>query len=488
MKLNLQKNWWKLMIGFFVLEVCSFLSWKFPHVGNVFYLVVIFTILVLTIRNFSWALLIALTELIIGTQGYLLRFEYQGISVSLRIGLWLIILSVWSVQFLRSPHSLKRNLAKFEPLTTAYILLGLVVLWGVLQGVKLSANWGDIFFDMNGWLYFTYILPWLYFEKRYVSYLWTIFVSGVSWICLKTVVVLYIFSHAFESIIPAIYTWLRDFRLAEITYVSGNFWRVFAQNQSMAMVLFVFVFVWLWLQKVTLKESLRMYRQVWLVGFISLLVIILSYSRSFWLGTALALLVIAVYLLLTRQYTRKKIFVGILSLILGVAVAVMTIQIIVNFPAPYIEPDTGNLISGRIKGAITEAAGGSRLALFKPLRDEIASAWVLGKGFGATVTYFSKDPRVVASSPGGTGEYTTYAFEWGYLDMWLKLGIVGLVIYVYLLYHLYHRGLKNQNTLPFIAGVLPLLFTHLTTPYLNHPLGIGVIVLASYLIYVYEPA
>ena len=55
----------------------------------------------------------------------------------------------------------------------------------------------------------------------------------------------------------------------------------------------------------------------------------------------------------------------------------------------------------------------------------------MGRGFGATVTYQTRDPRILADN--GSGEYTTYAFEWGWLDIWLKLGIFGLAAYFLLI-------------------------------------------------------
>jgi len=59
----------------------------------------------------------------------------------------------------------------------------------------------------------------------------------------------------------------------------------------------------------------------------------------------------------------------------------------------------------------------------RPLLDAIAQHPWLGSGFGRTVTYRSTDPRVLADHPAGA--YTTTAFEWGYLDIALKIGLLG---------------------------------------------------------------
>jgi O-antigen ligase len=110
-----------------------------------------------------------------------------------------------------------------------------------------------------------------------------------------------------------------------------------------------------------------------------------------------------------------------------------------------------------------------------------------GQGFGSTVTYFSSDPRVLLTNAGGT--YTTYAFEWGYLSLWLKIGLLGTLVYLLFLWQLVRDSLKiasqNKNYIFFAlpAGIIFLAVTNAFTPYLNHPLGIGFLVLSSCLIW-----
>ena len=104
------------------------------------------------------------------------------------------------------------------------------------------------------------------------------------------------------------------------------------------------------------------------------------------------------------------------------------------------------------------------------------------------MTYISSDLRIRQQSSDGT--YTTSAFEWGYLDLWLKLGLLGVVIYGYLLMKVFRLAwdrlrdydVYRVETLGASAGLVVLLATHVFTPYLNHPLGIGWIVLVSVLL------
>lgn len=165
------------------------------------------------------------------------------------------------------------------------------------------------------------------------------------------------------------------------------------------------------------------------------------------------------------------------------------LSLIVNIPLPgTTSVSIASLVEERTSDVTEEAAGASRFALLKPLFTAISKHPVWGQGFGTTVSYASKDPRALEASGGGL--YTTFAFEWGYLDLWLKLGLLGLGIYTYFLWVVAKQGweawkkrLADPNDQLLLVGTViscvVLLAIHATTPYLNHPLGIGFIMLAA---------
>ena len=99
-----------------------------------------------------------------------------------------------------------------------------------------------------------------------------------------------------------------------------------------------------------------------------------------------------------------------------------------NWPIESLSSTETSSLSSRLTSG--DAATNSRMQLWGPLTKAISGNILIGQGFGATVTYFTSDPRRVAQTAGGSGEYTTYAFEWGYLELWLKFGLVGLVVYL----------------------------------------------------------
>ena len=220
----------------------------------------------------------------------------------------------------------------------------------------------------------------------------------------------------------------------------------------------------------------------------------------------------------------KNEYNGIKSIvsILGVTVmALAMIMAVVYFPIPKsIGVDLVSVLSNRLTD-VSEAAVRSRWDLLPPLWKAVQKHLILGSGFGTTVTYKSSDPRALEISPNGM--FTTYSFEWGYFDLWLKLGLFGLVAYLSLLVSIFCKvwlvisnfklqiakqiypfgaspegtfsvpeGRENPNNqklelinpstyqpvnFGLILGLFVLVVVHFFSPYLNHPLGIVYVLL-----------
>ena len=164
---------------------------------------------------------------------------------------------------------------------------------------------------------------------------------------------------------------------------------------------------------------------------------------------------------------------------------------IVKFPIPQSGANfnASKIIKDRASQITTEAGVSSRWNLLPPLFSEIKKAPIIGKGFGTTITYISNDPRVREKNSDGI--YTTYAFEWGLLDIWLKIGLFGLLIYIFIIINIIKKLLESkknisQNNLINIGiavSLIVLFVINIFSPYLNHPLGIGIILLSYFLIF-----
>ncbi|MCH8049627.1 hypothetical protein IH979_02855 [Patescibacteria group bacterium] len=111
------------------------------------------------------------------------------------------------------------------------------------------------------------------------------------------------------------------------------------------------------------------------------------------------------------------------------------------------------------------------------MMEQIQRSPIIGSGFGTEVTFISDDPRVRAINP--SGEWTTYRFEWGYQDIWLKTGVLGLIafgwyailIFIAVIFTMKRHG-NAWLSAGLGAGVLALFIINIFTPFLNHPIGI----------------
>lgn len=444
-----------------------------PQTSPYIFGIVTLGILYATIQKLEWGVYLVFIELIIGSLGKM--FVYDGVSI--RMILWLVVLAVWGVHAIKEKQIAFFSSKLFKP----FALFAGVIVWASLWGVVRGTSIGALFSDVNNYLYFALIFPIYYvFSKRQVDYIQSTIVGAVSWLTLKTIALFYIFSHELFTIQDTLYAWSRASRLAEITNVDPTLIlsRIFMQSHIwLVFVFFVCIAV---LYVAIQKKTQSLYTSV-ILATATLSAIIMSFSRSFWLAMAISsvcfvLLLIVVAkesLMNTLRFSAVMIGVGVLSV--GFVVGVM------KFPIPPSNADS-SFIKDRASAFTGEAAVSSRYAQIRPLFEGISTHPVVGNGFGATVTYQSQDPRVLKNNP--DGYYTTSAFELGWLEIWLKLGLVGVGAYLYLLFCIIRTGWKeiqhkNYLVLGGIVGLVALALTHGVSPYLNHPLGIGIIMLTA---------
>ncbi len=281
----------------------------------------------------------------------------------------------------------------------------------------------------------------------------------------------FIFSHGILSITPIIYRFVRDTGLAEPTRLpDSSIYRIFLQSHIFAIIGF-FVFFLLALKK---QKKWKWH----ILSSLSFTMILISYSRSFFVATVMTLMI-----LIVLEY--KNIFSLIKNFFLILSLSLILIGANIFFPVEKFLPGNafqiGDVFSKRFD--ITEETGAkSRWTQIPPLFREIQKNQVFGNGFGKTITYQSADPRNREKNP--EGWYTTYASEWGYLDILLKIGNLGLMAYLFFLsliiINLFQIIKKDQSLIDIMVllGIFSVISTNIFTPYLNHPLGIGVVLIA----------
>jgi hypothetical protein len=487
-----------ILAGLILFELSSYFGFVFFNIDHWLFIFVVILTLILSVINIKYGVWIVLLELFIGSKGYLLHLDVDSVKISLRLGLWLVVLAAWTGYFLFSLRK-KENRSIFlsgRILKTAnfpyFILLFFFILWGVVGGFMNNNSFENIFFDANGWLFFALIFP--FFEAFFNPALsgenpllpiMRIFTAASAWLCFKTFLLLFFFTHGFAEIgaLPAffydeLYHWVRDTGVGEITQIPGGFVRIFLQSQIFVLSAFFF---WLaftnhfWPE---IKKSWKFITGITAAGALLSGTVLASFSRSFWVGAVFVFILYAVVSL--KKYGGKNFFsvlaVLTVSLVCSLGLIVATLKF--PFPAPNQIALAGALAerAGNLSG---EAAISSRSALLPKLTEKIGESPVLGKGFGTLISYKTSDPRILENNPGGN--YATYAFEWGWLDIWLKIGIFGILAYLLLIGKITAAGLKKNTwlALGFSSGLLLITIVSIFSPYTNHPLGIGFLLLAA---------
>lgn len=199
-----------------------------------------------------------------------------------------------------------------------------------------------------------------------------------------------------------------------------------------------------------------------------------SFSRSLWVGAGGGLLALLFFL------PRKK-AVGFLIVWLGVI-------LVATAGSYFLSPPTFQTLRDRVTSIFNpaqELAGQNRLNLLEPILVKIKNKPISGHGFGTPIIYESVVPEK-------QGFIKVFMYEWGYLDQLVKYGILGLSVFTWLLTVIFitakravvkmtapNRSNEKFILIGLIIATIGLLCTHFTSPYLNHPLGIGLILITA---------
>jgi hypothetical protein len=513
--MNLFNKTFKTTLLFLALiELLSFLGYYSPIVNKIGFFVILIIALVLALTKLEYGVYLLLAELFVGSKGYLFYFDYGGAIISLRIGLFLVIMGVWLY------NQLKNKSLSTKSVPSYYWPIFLAIAWGMLYGFLRGNSFNNIFFDANAWIYFLVIFP-LYASiktSEQIGNVLQIFLASLVDIIFKSLFVLWIFSHEIIGFSADLYRWIRTSGVGEITPVAGNFYRVFFQSQIYALLgFFILLCLWYWQRRTVISNPSLLSRtgsaerseksnsmlvvldssaSPWatlgmtvLMAF-SLLTVIISFSRSFWVALAGGLVLFFVYFIFVTKESWLKLL-KVAGILLAIAIIdLVFLYVFISWPRPS-GVSLASLLGDRISSS--EAAGVSRMNQLEPLTRSIIKHPLIGSGFGMTVTYKTLDPRILRETPSGI--YTTYAFEWGYLDILLKIGLVGLLMYLWLIWNIAKRLILDPSAssgqvlrfkisdsglyVGFLLGLVALLLVNIFTPYLNHPLGIGFILLAS---------
>ncbi len=463
-----KRSWlWAVFLACFVLSAIAF---GHPWVGTAASLAILALTFAASLNQLVYGVGVILGELIIGSlAGRTLVMTIDGRVLPLRMALFAIVGVVWLMRILQRRIRLPQ-----KNLLLGVMAVLVVVGWGVINGLSHHLGIKEVVSDANAYL----ALPLIWFfvsavkNEQDQAWLKRILKHGAIALSVVTVAALYFFSHKFANAAGVYaYKWLRDSRIAEITALESGAYRVFIQSQ---------LFCLLALAMILFSEAGKKWRN-WIWGGWPAASLFVSASRSFVLGLLAALFIWTNLAFMSRRtaVTGGKSSAWALGkkIVVFAVAAVIIFLVALKFPVPaernqksFQEMLSSKNVSER------EAAITSRWSLLKELNAKIMAAPFLGSGFGTTVTYLSSDPRILSTTG---GSYTTAAFEWNYHDILIKMGLLGLLAYGYLLFAIFRlvmqASAKERQWL--LPSFFALLVLNAVSPFLNHPLGIGFLAL-----------
>ena len=458
---NLFARWLVVLV---IVELLSWLAWVSPNISGWLLLILGLLTLFLCFKKPIYSLYIPVAEIFWGSLGH--SFDYQILNTRLLI--FLTVSLVFVIKNIRQAKKIK--LFNDKSLLFIYLFLLFLVLVTVVIGYYSSDDIKKVFLDANAYAYLLYLPIWYQvYDRKYLKNIFDILKAAVLVVALKTLILLNIFSQDYNFLnITSIYKWVRDTRTGEITPFKDSFFRIFMQSQ------FYLILAWFWFFMQQLKDYKN--KNNFLLIILISAALLASLSRSFWLGAAIALLFMLINIFI---YQKKQISFHVFLNLAAVAVsAILLVQIFYNLPAY----KNINIFNQRTTD-ISEAAISARSQLWGPMWQTIFDKPIIGHGFGKEITYQSSDPTI-KNNNNPEGWYTTYAFEWGWMDQLVKGGILLVLAFIFWLILVYNRIYLSLATEPilsltFSATLTSLLIIHIFTPYINHPIGLAFLILAS---------
>lgn len=456
------------------------------------------TVFALSLWRLEFGVFVAFAELISQSHGHLIASN----GLSLRMIIFVAVMCAWFVGVFLN----KRFLDYKHPLVLPFVALIVLVFYGMVRGmVAYQSDLGLVFQDANAYFYLLYLAPilavnWTSLLKRQLL---QVFVASSLWVSIVTLGTVFVFSHFPEFMLGDVYTFLRDTRLAEITKMVESIWRVFMPAQIFSAFLLFLFMPFLWMKELKTKE----YVVLSSVQGVAIATLIVSLSRSFWVGLLVAGVVWIALLLRSQSLSWWRVRRAVSYHVLSILVAVSLIAIALFFPVSYQQGSALNfasLFAERTTG-MEDVAISSRWNLLDPMIETIAENPVIGSGFGTQVSFKTDDPRAIAMT--GDGIWTTHAMEWGWFELWIKMGIAGPLLFGWLFVIIffsltpllfYRKDLVSQKGFEFtcmircffsktephpaawlaiglISSLVMLYATHTFSPYLNHPIGLGML-------------
>jgi len=447
------KKFLLLFLVFIDFYLYSILSIYWPIILPIIFWLFVLLMIVLVIRRLDWAMVLFFIELLFCQGGQFFEFH----NLSLRTALLFILLLGWLIRKI-----IKRERIEFfnQPASVGWLLLFMFVALAAFRGYANQHSNILIAHDVLSYSFLLIVFPLSDLIKKENVRQWfiRIVVVAIIGVSVFTLINLFVYSAGLSYVHDAYYWWVRNMAVGKITDLGQGFFRVVLPAHLWFLPAFLLTLA-LWFNKSLPRQRKNLL--LFLAILISLTLLI-NFSRAYFLGILAGLLLLKIKLP-WRQWL--------------ICLALVGLVLFIEFNGIYFLT-TGqwagiNFLTGRVGTILQpeeELSSLTRLRILPDLLAQIKNNFWLGVGLGETVKYL--DPL--------TGSWqTTTQIDWGWLQILVNLGLVGLLANLFLLgqiifglvkkivaghYSFFYCGL--------FLGLFGLMVATLTGPFLFHPLGI----------------
>jgi len=449
----LNKQTFLLILAYFAIRFSSYLLVGHIIIESITVFVVIMAFGTIYYKNQEWGWYILITELLLGGAGHF--FEFLGLSI--RTILLLIFVSLWIIETISNS---KQELFNF-PKKLSYFLIVFSVFVAIASIIGLANQHGikPVIQDLIPYSFFVLIFPAYHIlhkqcGQEYLIRLMIAFVISSSIFALITFI---LFSSGTEYLQSPFYKWFRDVAMGKITDMGSGFFRIVTPEHLLATPIVLII-------SSLLMKSEKHHKMWWFLLFPALLILVLNFSRIYFLS------LIAGMIVLKYKHSFKR-WISISALVLSLLAII--------FAGTNIIASRGSslgfeLLKGRlnsISNPTTEASSFTRMTLLEPIFEMITEHPLIGSGLGSKVTFTDPVKNIIVQ---------TSNFDWGYLELWVELGLFGAIAFISLIFYVIYNLIKKircvSNYYDFyvgiLAGLISLLIMNITSPILFHTLGV----------------
>ncbi len=448
------KQTWLLFAGFFLARIVSFAlhGHQIIQALLVFFILMLLGILYYKNEYYGWA--IVLTELFLGGSGHFIEF----FGLSLRTCIVLTFITLWALFNILDPgrkHRLKIPHGLFWIFIPLIIFAAISAVIGLFNGHSVAR----VIQDFMPFSFLVLLLPAYHmFENEKIRHhfirLVMVFIIGSALFALFTFV---LYRLGLSELQDPFYKWMRDVAMAKITQVTPFFYRVVLPEHLLSVPVIL----------ITMSLLMRdeKHHTMWrILLFFGLFLLAINFSRAYLLGFAVGILVLK-YRHSFKQWFKESAVAVLLFLFIFSSMSVIS----------SIGKSTGLEILGLRIGSIvspqTEVSTNARMEKLAPIISLIRKHPFVGNGLGASILYYDKTIGAVTPS---------IHFDWGYLEMWAELGILGSVWLLLIALFIVFEIIKKIRTVAdfhdfkvgLLAAIVSMLIINITTPALFHTLSI----------------